>query len=262
MKRKICLFDIDGTLLDHFNGGILPKSAHLALTMLRQNNHIIGIASGKGPVYIENFIPDIKFDTYIALNGNYVMLEGKLIYKDVFDKDLAAKFVNFCIEKDIPFSVGDIDGTKTLWENNQSILNYYNGFNMDYPRLVESIDNLDDIMQMTICITKEREKEILPFFPEMIFARMNLYGLNVNPGGGLKEKGIKALLDNSDYTADDLVVFGDGLNDIGMFDLANTSVALGNADPLLKKHATYITDFVNEQGIYNACFHLGLIYKK
>ena len=43
--------------------------------------------------------------------------------------------------------------------------------------------------------------------------------------------------------------FGDGENDIEMFHLVGTSVAMGNADDEVKKHASTVTLTVDEDGI-------------
>ena len=44
-----------------------------------------------------------------------------------------------------------------------------------------------------------------------------------------------------------------------MFGVCGTSVAMGNAYDLVKRHADHVTDDVDHDGIYNACVRLGLI---
>ena len=57
----------------------------------------------------------------------------------------------------------------------------------------------------------------------------------------------------------DVVVFGDGTNDVSMFRPEWTSVAMGNAIPTLKAKADLVTTDVDHDGIWNACVKLGLI---
>jgi hydroxymethylpyrimidine pyrophosphatase-like HAD family hydrolase len=59
-----------------------------------------------------------------------------------------------------------------------------------------------------------------------------------------------------DYS--DVVVFGDGKNDLSMFVPEWTSVAMGNAVLELKERATLVTANVDDDGIYKACEQLGL----
>ena len=55
------------------------------------------------------------------------------------------------------------------------------------------------------------------------------------------------------------MAFGDGDNDIDMIKHAGIGVAMGNAIETLKKNADYITDDVNEDGLYNALLHFNVL---
>ncbi|MEG0363988.1 MAG: Cof-type HAD-IIB family hydrolase [Erysipelotrichales bacterium] len=258
MKKKLIFFDIDGTIVDHFKKEI-PKSTIQALKELKANGHIVAIASGKGPKYIKEMFDDIDINTFAALNGNYVSLNDKVIYKQTINPNLVKKFELFCKDKDIPFTMADEFETKTLFKDKDIVEKYYKEFSATYPPVIDDIKDYNAYYQMSVMIKQEDEDKLIPYFKELSFVRMSQYGMNVNPVGGLKEKGIKYILDHSDYTSDDLVVFGDGLNDMGMFALAKTSVAMGNANEKLKEVATYTTSHISENGIYNACKHLNLI---
>lgn len=52
------------------------------------------------------------------------------------------------------------------------------------------------------------------------------------------------------------MAFGDGGNDIAMLQHAGIGVAMGNADDDVKQYADYVTDSVDEDGIFKALkFH-------
>ena len=55
------------------------------------------------------------------------------------------------------------------------------------------------------------------------------------------------------------MAFGDGLNDVEMFKTVGYGVAMGDAVPELRALAQYQTGTVEEDGIYNALQHLGII---
>ena len=57
-------------------------------------------------------------------------------------------------------------------------------------------------------------------------------------------KKLKGMLD-----CDKLIVFGDGKNDIDMFQMADESYAVANAHEDLKKHATGIIGSNDEDGV-------------
>lgn len=70
-----------------------------------------------------------------------------------------------------------------------------------------------------------------------------------------KENGIEYIKNKYNLNLDDIVVFGDGRNDIGMFDYAKNSIAMGNARNEIKKRASFITKKDVEEGIEYACRH-------
>ena len=55
------------------------------------------------------------------------------------------------------------------------------------------------------------------------------------------------------------MAFGDGGNDQDMLAYAGIGVAMGNALEEVKKIADHVTDSADEDGIYTACKHFGLL---
>ena len=53
-------------------------------------------------------------------------------------------------------------------------------------------------------------------------------------------------------TKNELVAFGDGQNDIPMFETVGYSVVMGNATDDVKKYADYVTKSNNEDGVVYA----------
>lgn len=67
-----------------------------------------------------------------------------------------------------------------------------------------------------------------------------------------KSHGIRAISEAMDFDLEKLTVFGDNLNDIGMFELAGTSVAVANAQEGVKKAAKIVLAHTNdEDGVAN-----------
>jgi len=64
--------------------------------------------------------------------------------------------------------------------------------------------------------------------------------LTIHDRRACKSKAIKTLVDMTGHSLENLTVFGDHINDIKMFELAGTSVAVANAEEVLKSHADKI----------------------
>ena len=62
-----------------------------------------------------------------------------------------------------------------------------------------------------------------------------------------KAHGITAIQEHVGFDTSDLTVFGDNLNDLGMFQLARTAVAVANAHDELKRHADVVLERTNDE---------------
>jgi Cof subfamily protein (haloacid dehalogenase superfamily) len=60
---------------------------------------------------------------------------------------------------------------------------------------------------------------------------------------------VQAWAESLGITMDEVAVIGDSLNDVSMFEVAGCRVAMGNAEPELKKLATWITKTNEEDGV-------------
>ena len=97
----------------------------------------------------------------------------------------------------------------------------------------------------------------MPSLSKVPTARFSPYAVFVEPVD--KGEGIKRCMAHLGASIEDVVVFGDGSNDVCMFLPEWTSVAMGNAIDELKQRADYVTTNVDDDGIWNACVHLGFI---
>ena len=55
------------------------------------------------------------------------------------------------------------------------------------------------------------------------------------------------------------MAFGDGFNDQDMLKEVNIGVAMGNAVDELKEMASYVTNDIDYDGIYNALIHFNIL---
>ena len=74
-----------------------------------------------------------------------------------------------------------------------------------------------------------------------------------------KRSGIDHLLEYYGIPLDQTMAFGDGGNDIQMLEHVHLGVAMGNAVDSAKQAADYVTDPVDDDGISNALYRLGVL---
>ena len=74
-------------------------------------------------------------------------------------------------------------------------------------------------------------------------------GADILPIEASKARGIKDLCQHYAVDASECMAFGDGMNDLEMFDLVGYAVAMGDAQPALIARANFVTGTIEERGI-------------
>ena len=77
--------------------------------------------------------------------------------------------------------------------------------------------------------------------------------------GITKAHAIDVLLKHLGADIKDTYAFGDAKIDIPMLEYCNVGIAMGSGGDEIKAMADYVTDSVDDDGIYNAFRHFGLI---
>ncbi|MEM8858707.1 MAG: HAD-IIB family hydrolase, partial [Chloroflexota bacterium] len=83
--------------------------------------------------------------------------------------------------------------------------------------------------------------------------------LEVVPAGSSKGNGVSKALEVLGMTADEVMAFGDGDNDIEMLDMMGIGVAMGNGTSAAKAAADYVTLSNDDDGIVHALYHFGIL---
>ncbi|MFV0394149.1 MAG: HAD-IIB family hydrolase [Coprobacillaceae bacterium] len=251
-ERKFIFFDIDGTLTDDNPGGKVLPSTLETLQKLRDNGHFVALATGRGHHFAHPFMKEHGFDNMVSDGGNGITINKKLLGIEPLDHELALQLIHELIEKKIPFSVA-LDNTPTVYTLKG--LEFINHLGKQVA-VLNDFDHVEEIHKIFIKATVEQEKDL-----EMIhkLGYMRYHGTDLIVEPLEKFRGIKKVVEYMEGDLKDVVVFGDGKNDISMMQQAAMSIAMGNALPEVKEIASYITKTNKEDGIMFACKHFGWI---
>lgn len=257
---KAAFFDIDGTLVS-FNTHSIPESTKQAITQLKKQGIKIFIATGR-PIFVINNLENIEFDGYITLNGAYcVNKANEVIYKKPISHSNIESLISYQKEvKEFPCMYATKD---------KVFINYIDDDVKEIIRQIEfvtpEIRSLEgalkeEVMQLMGFFSETQEKEIMnAALPNCLAARWSPLFTDIVAEGTSKQTGIDAILQFYRINIEDTIAFGDGGNDIPMLKHIPLSVAMGNANDEVKKHASYITDSVDDNGILNALKHFDII---
>lgn len=256
--KKYFFFDIDGTLLAWLSEAenYIPDSTLKALKQLKDNGHFVAIATGRSRAMAKKTTDIFGIDCLVSDGGNGVTINGKTIEVKPLDKDLCIELVEECKQNNIPWGIQPNNDTVRLIPD-ESFLKATNDQYME-SRIVDGLNPQDheNIFKMYIAV-KEEDQEKLPALNKLPWARYHDSYIFVEPID--KVVGIYRTMELLSAPIEDVVVFGDDLNDLTMFKDEWISIAMGNAKTELKKKASFITDSVYNDGIYVACKYFGWI---
>lgn len=257
MNRKYIFFDIDGTLTTGGMESFIPDTARKTLQALKDQGHLVAIATGRPYAMSKDVAKELGVDSFICNGGNTVIYQGEKIVNESLDQENVMALLQDCIDHGFPYCISQRDDFYFLTQDMKKLPSFQDRFIKDFIR-EESFDpkQLHHVKRLMVFVRKE-EQHLLHTFPDLVPQRYDEAFVMIEPDD--KFKGIKTLMEKLELPIEDVVVFGDGENDIKMFQQAPCSIAVGNAIDELKRLASYVTQRSDEDGIMKACLHFGWI---
>ncbi|WP_442599331.1 Cof-type HAD-IIB family hydrolase [Neobacillus sp. D3-1R] len=255
--KKIVFFDIDGTLLDHDKN--LPLSTKKALALLKENGVFVAIATGRAPFMFENLREELDIDSFVSFNGQYVVFENKVIYKNPLDKNEIHQLSENSKKMGHPLIFMNEHTMKSSVDHHKFIEDSMGSLKFPHPEKDELFYQKHEIFQSLLFCEESEEHLYTSDYSRFHFIRWHPYSVDVLPAGGSKAEGIKRMVETLGFDIKDVYAFGDGLNDIEMLRAVGTGVAMGNAVGEAKSQANLITRDVSEEGIWYGLKELQLI---
>ncbi|NLO71695.1 MAG: Cof-type HAD-IIB family hydrolase [Porphyromonadaceae bacterium] len=256
---KAVFFDVDGTLVS-FKTHRIPASSKKAIWKLREKGVKVFLATGRHILSIPD-MEGLVFDGYITINGSLCLLgDRNPIFKQcVSEKDIRT-IIKMQETNPFPCLVMDDNGLFINFKNEivEEVLKMKLFPGLEIRPFEESLNN--NIYQIVSFLTVEQEKEVLPYIPDCESLRWHPAFTDFVPKGSSKAVGIDKLIENFGIKLEETMAIGDGGNDIPMLKHAGIGVVMGNAADDVKAVADYVTDSVDEDGVYNALVKLGVLF--
>ena len=260
-KTKIIFFDIDDTLRNS-KTGFIPSTIPTAFKQLRDKGILTGIATGRGIFGVVPEIKALKPDFFVTLNGAYIEdKKGNVIYSNKIAKDKVEEYITWTKEVGIDYGLVGSHAAK-LSRRTEMISQAIDPI---YPDLEVNPDfyQKEDIYQMWT-FEEQGDDLVLPesLASTLRMVRWHEHSSDVVPISGSKAAGVAKVVDQLGLKPENVMVFGDGLNDLELFDYAGISVAMGISHDKIKEKADYITKTLEEDGVFNALEGFGMVEKE
>ncbi|WP_223700396.1 Cof-type HAD-IIB family hydrolase [Sutcliffiella deserti] len=258
-NSKIVFFDIDGTLLDHNKE--LPLSTKKAIAKLKNNGVYVAIATGRAPFMFEDLRKELDIETFVSFNGQYVVFEGEVIYKNPLSVEKMKVLRKYAEQEKHPLVYLNHKTMKANVQNHPFIHESMGSLKFKHPELQSSFLEETEIYQALLFIEEKDQQTYLEAYKDFHFIRWHSYSTDILPKGGSKAIGIERMLERMPFKKENVYAFGDGLNDIEMLEYVGTGIAMGNAHAELLKVADRVTKDVAEDGIQHGLELVGLLGK-
>ncbi|RLA68578.1 MAG: haloacid dehalogenase [Epsilonproteobacteria bacterium] len=262
-KRPIYITDLDHTFL-RSDLSISPYSVESWNT--KAQHAIMGVATARSFTKSQELLASLHINApMILLDGSIIITpERKLIDLKILNKEIGDAIVDIGLKHDIdPFIIGIEDSNineaflypRKLNDYQKEVLK---GYKND-PRMQFNPSNRTMDQNLKI-VYFGYEVQLRPLYTEIVKIFGNSIEAKLSPekyGGGyfltlLHPEGDKAhalnkVLEYLGRDTKDVTVFGDSVNDIGIFKLAGTSVAVSNALDEVKEVADVILPHSNDE---------------
>ena len=247
---RLIATDMDGTLLDPRKR--VGKNFEAVVKKLNEKGIMFALASGRNYQRIKDKFKNLNLDLmYISDNGNYIEYKGEILNKNILSREDVNSLYDFLRNRN--YCKATYSNEKSIYTDDKVIYRIGKLF-MYKSELVSNIKNLhEEIIKCSILVTPKYHqsllKELNERFPYLHIVSSSKHTIDVNYGSMNKGEAIKLLRSKFNLTEDEVMVFGDYLNDNEMMKSFTHSYAMANAHKEIKKIAKYIAPSNKKNGV-------------
>lgn len=265
---KIIFFDIDDTLS---RGGIIAPHNQATLESLANTDIKLVIATGRAKPMIPEDIIDLHhrgvIDAIICMNGQYSYCKQEIDTNSGGKDEASKKIGNEAVIQHYPLTLPQAKQIVQICQQEQVVYKldstHYIAWSATHERIKEMMSKnsyfivdpdfheCNDVYQCSVIFKNEKDK-----MQHIDFAKLGLKlvhwhntGADIIPADASKARAVIDVCRHYNIDVKDAMAFGDGMNDLEMFDLVGCSIAMGDGQPALIKRADLVTGSIEEFGI-------------
>ncbi|WP_062107110.1 Cof-type HAD-IIB family hydrolase [Bacillus niameyensis] len=261
MSHYQALFlDIDGTIIkpDH----TYDSSTKEAIFQVQEKGIEVFLATGRPLHEIRELGRELNVHSFIGYNGAFALYQDRVVVQEPMEVGAVTHFLEIAKEHNHDL---------VLYTSEKNYLT-----SLDKPVVQDVIEIFqlrqnelytdkvaDQILGGTLINLAEEEQALYQFDQSYRLSQVNVEALlhcydiireSVNKGSAVQK-----VIEVMGITLENVIAFGDGLNDKEMLSIAGESFAMGNANPQVFTYAKHKTTSVQDSGIFNGLKSLGLV---
>ena len=274
---KMIVVDLDGTLLNDYKK-VSQENLKAIKRAYDEKNVITVIATGRQLEYardISKACNNSLGNYIIACNGGIVqdVLTNEYIYKVSFSNEEVLKIRKVFLEENVDVMMIYTDGEIIVEsKNDNEVLDSginANNEKIEGKNIEKEINKNEDILKLLCLMIGDKNalenaikklnnmenietSGICNYLYRTIDKKYESAYIDIMKKGISKRNAINIVADKLGIKQDEIIVMGDGKNDIPMFEGVGLSVAMENAVDEVKGKADYITASNNDDGVAKA----------
>jgi Cof subfamily protein (haloacid dehalogenase superfamily) len=274
---RYVFLDVDGTYAHH---GDVPPAHERVVRAARANGHHVLLCTGRPKSMLPEHIRAAGFDGIVASAGGYVEVDGVVLRDQRFPADLAARAIEALDRHDAAYLLEAPDALygrpgvdRRLGELLDGHFGHAHGGAQGAASPLEILRALQTPDDLGACsfakITyfgaripwQELSAELgdrLGILPSSIAAMGDSAG-EIYLVGVHKALGIEEVTTHLGVAREDVIAFGDGLNDLEMLEHAGVGVAIEGADPRVLAVADLVVPGPQAEGLVEGFARVGLV---
>jgi Cof subfamily protein (haloacid dehalogenase superfamily) len=257
-KFSLVVADVDGTLVTPDK--VLTKRACAAVKKLHNADILFAITSGRPPLGLKMLLDPLNlqapmgaFNGGIFLNPDFSIIEQNCLPQNVTEQAISIiKNHNLDVwiyqEKDwyvLDRHGAHVDRDSKTVQFEPIVVDSYDSLLKGVVKIVGVSDDLDVVAQCEAATQKELGKSASA-------SRSQPYYLDITHPQANKGTVVKRLSEILSIPLEEIATLGDMPNDVPMFELSGTSIAMGNASEDVQNQATHTTASYTEEGFAKA----------
>lgn len=267
-RQRIAFLDVDGTILD--DAGLISPATVAAIRVARGRGHLVFLSTGRAAVDVPAAVQRVGFDGVISNGGACATIGTETIVRRTMPREALDTLTGYFEERDILYFLQADEGVFTSSAARAALARPSREPGEDtgvVPRFRDLAEADREAIAKAVFLSEDddavtRARTDLGDAFHIIPGSMPLpSGSNGEVGmrGVTKGSAILAVLAHLNRPAADAIGIGDSWNDVEMFEVCGSGIAMGNADAELKAIADEVTEPIAHDGVARAFARHGLI---
>ncbi len=268
--KYLCVFDMDGTLLD--SNHEIPNKNKEALDELKRRGIGVVLATGRTELMTRKYRKELDINLPVISNNGSMVFDyekNKIIYQNTFCKEILKRIIEYTIKENIDYFIYTIDKVYYApYSKKIKIMHYYNSLVPENERIEISIlpQTIKEVFAnlpyggekcaFKVLVSDQRSEDEDFFFNlagvESVSSQLD--ALDVMPSGSTKGNALEFLVKYLDIVRENVFAFGDNYNDETMLDFAKYAIVPENGVDHIKAIADFITSSNEDAGVAKAIY--------